>query len=322
MALHINAVPSNNVKQLAEADLINFNTITYLAIAAALAFITAPVSRAEHPVIYNEIINKATPIVSLSPSSASVTSGTSIAFTTVVAGVGVKTPTGSVLFTAKPVSGDPTNTGNTTGTQSAITAISSLDKTGTATWNNTLPTGTYSVTALYNGDGSYENARSSTQVASVASIQISPAETTSTVTQGSSWSTNIQVTSTQSLQGVIMFSCSGLAPGMSCSFAPPSVPAGSSQKTLLTLITTSPTAPATQGAAVLLMLGIAFARRRKLVFKVLLCLFVATLGVVGTTGCSAVHTMAEPTPAGTYNVIVTATTGSMSQSKTITVTVK
>jgi uncharacterized protein (TIGR03118 family) len=154
-----------------------------------------------------------------------------------------------------------------------------------------------------------------------------------TVTSGSSVSTVISVAPTYSFSGNVSLACSGLPKYATCSFTPSS-------------ITTSGTTPATstlniqtQSSMVLLdrkihgMAAVAsavlfpfasllvFYRRRAIsnVFRMfILCgVMLAALGLFA--GCT---TTQPATPEGTSQVIVTATSGSVSQTATIALTVQ
>ena len=157
------------------------------------------------------------------------------------------------------------------------------------------------------------------------------------VTDGASAQANIAIAPTYSFNGTVTFACSGLPVAASCTFSPSQVSAVSTLPTFTTV--TIHTAKFTAlldprvhhsagiACAILLPLNcmLAFSRRRRLAANSPLRLFVlcgimfASLGVI--MGCADVPLPAS-TPTGTSQVVVTGTSGSISQSTTISLTVK
>lgn len=95
------------------------------------------------------IVNKATPAVTLTASPTTIVLGGSVSFTASVTGVGSAAPSGTVTFTRNGI------------TLCNNVAIAS----GTASCNTaSLPAGTHTITATYNGDDNYNTANATTTV--------------------------------------------------------------------------------------------------------------------------------------------------------------
>jgi uncharacterized protein (TIGR03118 family) len=137
-----------------------------------------------------------------------------------------------------------------------------------------------------------------------------------TVANGSSVPTIISVAPTYSFNGVIKLACSGLPSGASCSFTPSQITASATApstailtiQTSKTMALLQPTGHGVGGVAVAVLLPFAS------VLFVLSGIMFAAFGAI--MGCGA----ASSTPAGTSQVIVTATSGSITQSTTIALT--
>jgi uncharacterized protein (TIGR03118 family) len=158
-----------------------------------------------------------------------------------------------------------------------------------------------------------------------------------TVTDGGSVSANISIAPTYSFTGTVTLACSGLPTAASCTFSPSQVSAVATAPsfTTVTIHTAKftalldPRVNHTAGVACAILLPIncmlAFSRRRRLAANSPLRLFVlcgimfASLGAI--MGCADVPLPAS-TPTGTSQVVVTATSGSISQSTSISLTVK
>jgi uncharacterized protein (TIGR03118 family) len=168
---------------------------------------------------------------------------------------------------------------------------------------------------------------------------------TASVTAGSSAQAIISVAPANAFAGTVTLACSGLPVGATCTFSPTqlSVAATASSTATVTIQTTKATAALEQphvrrthavGITSALLLPFAsvliFRRRRTfgnagnaLRLLGVLLVFVATSGVI--VGCSdngMATPIATPTPAGTSTVVVTATSGAISQQASIALTVK
>jgi hypothetical protein len=138
-------------------------------------------------------------------------------------------------FSAESVTATVTSstTGTPTGTVSFYNGTtllgppSTLNSSGVATFTSaTLGIGTYTVTAVYNGDGNYSTSTSTpssfTVGADPADFQLSLSTTSVSIASGSTVQTTLYVSPTNTLAGTITFACSGLPSYATCTFGPPS----------------------------------------------------------------------------------------------------
>ena len=163
-----------------------------------------------------------------------------------------------------------------------------------------------------------------------------------TVTAGGSAQVSISVAPTNSFSGTVTLACSGLPVGATCNFSPTqlSVSSTASSIAMVTIQTASNQMVSPYGAlrpqgghratgiATALLLPFAsllLYRRRNHTIRVLglLCVLAATTGLV--IGCSSYKTpanMTVTTPGGQSNIIVSATSGTLTQQTAIALTVK
>jgi len=269
----------------------------------------------------------------LASSATSAVSGTSITFTaTVAATSGSTTPTGTVTFLDGTASLG-------TGTLTA----------GVATFTtSTLAVGAHSITASYGGVSGSFSASASTPAIAVTitevvtpSFALSLSSTTASVSPGSNASTTLSVTPTGGFSAATALTCTGAVTYTTCTIAPSSVtPNGTTASTAtVTLATTSQAslsplgnpASSNRGAGFLAALpaGILFStllfglRRRTLRNRVVQLLAFATVTLLlATTGCGGKSTsVTSPPPAQTDTLTITATSGSIVQSITWTVSI-
>jgi hypothetical protein len=191
--------------------------------------------------------------------------------------------------------------------------------------------GNHSISASYAGDLSF-NASNSAQaliftITPGFFMTLAGQPAVFIQTPGSSGTTSVAISNSSNFSGTITLACSGLPSESTCTFSPASVkPTGAS--TITSAVTVSTTAPTT--AANLRRLSYSFAtlavgmffsvvllvERRQIVRGVsLLLLAVVTMTIVSCGGGSHNSTPPPPppnpgTPAGTYNITVTATSGS------------
>ena len=211
---------------------------------------------------------------------------------------------------------------------------SALDSTGTATLTiNTLALGAHTIRASFVASTQYT---ASTPVAvplvvyaNDVDLSLSPSTGSLSVTSGSTSSPlNLQVTSKWGLAGPVAFSCSGLPAGTTCNFAPAQVTLtdGTSATTSLTITSVKQTAKlsSTTGvfAAMLLPLPLLLLRRRYRSIRLLCAIVIVSVASLGIlTGCSSGPSapVAQPTAS---TVLVTATSGTISRSIPINVTLQ
>lgn len=247
----------------------------------------------------------------------------------------------------------PLPTGSPLGTASfyhgtTLLGSGNVDSSGVATFTTTsLPTGTDVLMAVYSGNAGFAGSPSATK-----SLTVKPATSpTYTVTApatpvqaapGAAVTVTITVPPLGgAFDSIVTLSASGLPPGATATFHPPTVTPGSAgaqsvmtiQLATLTAIFPARSMPAHHGgfpgaqfslASILLGVGLG---RKRLSRALLLVLLLATLGVTAAmlTGCNAgfgsplTHTR---TQAGTYTVTVTGTSGAFHASTTVTLIVQ
>jgi hypothetical protein len=247
-------------------------------------------------------------------------------------------PTGAVTFTdtfgAIPGGGTfalnagdpPTGIGSYTGGSDAATPN-----------GVTFDAGTHSVSASYAGDLSFGASSTGSQSFTItpgffASIPSNLAGI-SISAPGSSGSTAMTVANSSNFSGTISLACSGLPSEATCSFSPSSIAANGTVATTTVTITVSTTAAHTtqnltdrpyyfagwmMGSSLALggvfFLGFTKPRQHAALFMlIVLALLVVVPACGGGGGGSKTPTPVQDpgTPAGTYNVTVTATSGSV-----------
>ena len=164
-----------------------------------------------------------------------------------------------------------------------------------------------------------------------------------TLSVGGSASLSVSASAVGGFDNSISLSCSGLPSGLSCAFSPSSITPGSSTKAKLTVAASStyvpPTNPGPYAMPATMMgwlplsgLGLAGMvladRKKKLLVKghkqlVLLAAFVLlTLGTVITVGCGGGSSNSKTSnPTSTITMMVTGTSGAISHSTPVTLTI-
>jgi hypothetical protein len=160
------------------------------------------------------------------------------------------------------------------------------------------------------------------------SVALSPASLT--VNAGSSGTATISVTPLNGFNAAVLFGCSGLPSGASCSFSPTTVtPSGATASTTLTV--TVPATTATLGrnrrplfpAAALAAILCCFGRKKRRRLQLLLLLTVSGIGLSLLNGCNSGGSITGPSSPqpSTSTVTVSATSGSLESSATFSLTV-
>jgi hypothetical protein len=190
--------------------------------------------------------------------------------------------------------------------------------------------GNHSISASYGGDPSFSASNSTQPLTFTVSpgffMTLAGQPAVFIQTPGTSGTTSVALSNSTNFNGTITLACSGLPSESTCSFSPASVkPTGAS--TVTATVTVSTTAPTTAASltrpmypfsvlAVGMFFSIVFLVDKKQIMRVICLLLIAavTLTIVSCGGGGS-HTPPPPppnpgTPAGTYNVIVTATSGS------------
>jgi len=258
-----------------------------------------------------------------SPTSVTLNSSSSV--------VGLVDPLTVSAFVSYPKSGQ--TTGNVTftvvnGSAVVATGTAPVNLTGVATWSPSLPSGEFTVFAVYSGDsnllGSTSQAISQTVLGPADfSFSVSPLS----VGQGQTAVTPISVTALNGFHGTIAWSCVSQST-VDCGFSPSvlNVPLSAAQTTTpasVGNVVLSVTALATtvERAGLLgsfLFSFLSFRRRRHLILPSAVML---TLLLTGC-GTGTRYIQRDGTPKGTYSVTVTGTSGKLSHTQTVLVTVR
>jgi len=202
-----------------------------------------------------------------------------------------------------------------------------------------LPVGTHTVLAQYSGDANYSGSTSTALVVNIGNPDygINFPSGSSTVKAGQSASYTVNVTTTDGFAGTINFACpSGLPSLTNCSFNPASVTVnGNTGSSALTISTTAATvAPPVTGlnsrltgagflALGMVLAGLAGRKRRRLQSAMMLVVVLGLLFGLSSCGGGGSNVQHNPgTPAGTYTVTVSATSGTTTHQSTITLVVQ
>jgi hypothetical protein len=208
---------------------------------------------------------------------------------------------------------------------------------------STLPVGANAITAVYSGDANYNVVSSSTNVnmTSVSVTALPPTFTLATLsgsslnlTVGQTGVATFMVTGNATFNGAITFACSGAPAASTCTVTPGSVTLTGAQSSTVSVVlaTTDPNnhfsatnrmptwLKTTGGITLAGGLLLLWPNRRRRNMWTLMLVSVIGLGAMTTlSGCSD-HKYSG-TPAGSYTMTVTATSGSVTQTGTIAVTV-
>ena len=266
---------------------------------------------------YLETIDQAPTTLALSSSSSVVDLETPLTLSAVVSYPQSGQISGSVTFTVE------------NGSSVVATSTAPVNLTGVATCSPSLPSGTFTIFAVYNGDS---NLLGSTSPAISQSVLGTPdfsfAVSQFSVAQGQTGTTPVTVTAINGFHGTITFSCASPSSEMDCGLSPTvltvpapasqtstSAPAGSVALSVTTFATTVEKA-GLFGAFLLSFLS--FKRRKQL------ALLGAVMLALLLTGCGTGtrYIQKDGTPKGTYSVTVTGTSGTVSHTQIVLVTVR
>jgi hypothetical protein len=207
----------------------------------------------------------------------------------------------------------------------------------TATFTtSTLATGTHPVTAVYSGDANYNSASSSVdnQVVNNSldfTLTLTSAGT-QTVIPGDAASYTVQVAPMNiNYPGTVTFSATGLPAGATISFSPSTVAANGGTQPIKVKVQTAPQKAALNtgmgsAALALLMLPLATSRRIRRSSRRYFYLLILVLGgigaTVGLTGCGYNGNGFFGQAPQSYNITITATSGTIQHSVNVTLNVQ
>jgi hypothetical protein len=264
------------------------------------------------------VVNKAIPAVTLTLSAPSVFLQSSVTFTASVP----TAATGTVSFV---------NGTSPLGSGAVVNGVATLK-------TSTLTTGTYSVAAIYSGDGNFATATSAPQTETIQDFALGIASNSNASQTAARAATAIYILTVSptgtSSPAAIALSISGLPAGATAAFAPSSVAAGStaSNVTLTIPIPANLAQMEPFGAGklgrtlaplglALLLVPFAFRRKSKSFGKLRASLALVGLLAIASAaiaGCGGGTTQA---PAENYTLTVTGTSGSLSHTTTLTLNV-
>jgi hypothetical protein len=197
----------------------------------------------------------------------------------------------------------------------ALCSSIAVDGNGTAVCSvSSLSVGSHSLAAIYQYDRNFAPAASKPLAFTVnqTAITLTMPASTLTLKRGEQGTLALSAIATGNLTGKLAFSCTGLPSGASCAFSPSTVEASTLPKLVsVTIKTSAPTGSPLLATVLLtgllLPAGTARGKRRLLAFAAAVGLLLVLL-----VGCGGGGTR-PPTPAGNYNVVVTATANGTTQ---------
>jgi len=257
-----------------------------------------------------------TTILTASPNPAS--SGGAVTFTVSVS----PAPTGTALGTVSFYSG------------STLLGTASVNSSGVATFTSTtLATGALSITAVYSGNTGFAGSTSASLTETVSTTYtVSAPPAPVTVTEGGSVEINVTVPPIGgAFNNMVTMSASGLPPGATATFNPPTVTPGSAgAPTIMTIQLAALTANSVHShrnlASLIFALGLCgmgfggkrFRRKSKRGVALLVLAFAAS----SSLACGGGFLGPPTTQAGSYVVTITGTSGAAQVSTTVTVVVQ
>ncbi len=268
--------------------------------------------------------------LALTASTTNPNAGATVTFTATITPVGSQTaPTGTVTY----------KDGATTLGQSTFLNNSTV----TTFQTSTLAVGPHTITAQYGGDSIFVGSTSSAVTVTVVSIppdyQLNIPNGSATVAAGQPATYNISVTPQGGFTGTISFACAGLPTATTCSFNPATLtPSGSAASATLTIATTARTVASARpvsgttlaaitgiGFLGIVFLGVPARRHRSLRWAGMMLLAIGIIFAVascGGGGSQQIQHNVTGTPAGTFNVTVSATSGTTTHTSVIALTVQ
>jgi hypothetical protein len=268
-------------------------------------------------------VNKIAPSAGLIASPNRVLVQNAVTLTATVAS-SAGTPTGSVVFS---------DSGTTLGTVNLNGGIATLII-------STLAIGSHSLTAAYSGDGNFNSVSSAGISETVQDFTLTTNSSSQTVQPGGAATYTIPVglSGGTVLPAAVAFSVSGLPAGFAATFSPASLAAGSPATNVTLTIEVPQTAMLQRNmepgeglplvALSIFLLPLAGRVRRSRIWlgrlTVVVMMLVGAGGVATLIGCGGGSSSSGGggNPPQSYNITVTATSGALSHSTTITLTVQ
>jgi sugar lactone lactonase YvrE len=222
---------------------------------------------------------------------------------------------------------------------STLLGTVTVNASGVATLTvSTLPSGAHSMTAEYSGNAAFASSTSTARSQTVnAAYTVSPAKTQYSLSPGGSLQITVNVPPLGGdFDEKVSMSASGLPPGTTASFDPPSVTPGS--KGAATVFTVSPS-PASSlppengrgtqtallasllGVCALVSLGKVRNQSKSLLGIIWLGALIAAMIAISSCGTSRGPASSTVQP-GSYTVTITGSSGSLERSSTVTVVVE
>ncbi len=271
------------------------------------------------------VVNKIAPAVGLTPSLNPIFAQNTLTLTAAVTS-SVGTPSGSVVFS---------DGGSALGTATISAGVAALP-------TSTLSAGAHSITAMYSGDGNFLSVTSAAVAETVEDFTFAPGSSgsTQTVQPGgtATYTFSVSPTGGNTLPSAVTFSDSGLLAGYTATFSPASLAAGGVGTTVTLTVQVPQTArlepsgrpggsfPIVALGLLLLPFGCRFRRASNRLgrLSILALLFSSVSIVAALTGCAGgggnggngVESTSQ-----TSTITVTATSGALSHSSTLTLTV-
>jgi hypothetical protein len=270
-------------------------------------------------------------VTGLSPATFSLTATKYTATVTLTASTASTFVQNSVTFTAAVNSAGGAPTGTVTFMDgSTALASATLNGSGTATLSvSTLASGSHSITAVYSGGAMCAGSTSPTMSEMVQDFQLNVTGSNSaSISAGGTadYMLQLSLTNGTTVPSAVTFSLTGLPTGASYTIAPSTIAAGSGAQTVIVLVQPTTTAslrrlfdryPASFALALLSMLAtvqLRSSKRRRAMRTFLgLLLLIAALGMWACAGSK---------PAQTYTLEVNATSGTLTHSATLNLTIQ
>jgi hypothetical protein len=246
------------------------------------------------------------------------TSGATVTFTATISPAPTGTPAGTVSFYS----------GTT------LLGTGTVNSSGVATFtSSSLPTGALSITAVYSGNTGFTGSTSTSLTETVSTTYtVTAPPVPVTVAEGGSVEINVTVPPVGgAFNNVVTLSASGLPPGATATFNPPTVTPGSAgAPTVMTIQLAAPTASAvhpyrnlTSLIFALGLCGMGFGGKRfRRKSKRGLALLVLAFAASSSLACGGGFLGPPTTQAGSYVVTITGTSGAAHVSTTVTVVVQ